>query len=67
MFTAVAQDDILFKICEGLHRDWIEAGRSAEHHLFRSGQHGFGLIRQGLSSDLWTDLFLAWAKDVRKA
>jgi acetyl esterase/lipase len=64
LFTAVAQDDILVKIIEGLHADWSAADRSSELHLFARGAHGFGMVAQGLPSDRWTDLFLAWLDDV---
>jgi acetyl esterase/lipase len=64
LFTAVAQNDILVKIVEGLHRDWSAAGRSSELHVFARGEHGFGMIPQGLPSDHWTDLFLAWMGDL---
>ena len=63
LFTAVAQDDVLWKIVEGLHREWSDADRSSELHVFARGAHGFGMVRQGLPSDRWTDLFLAWLAD----
>jgi acetyl esterase/lipase len=64
LFGAVARDDILVRIVEGLHADWSAAGRSSELHVFARGAHGFGMIRQGLPSDHWTDLFLAWMGDL---
>ena len=64
LFTAVAQDDGLSQIVEGLHRDWTAADRSSELHVFARGAHGFGMIRQGLPSDRWTDLFLSWLDDL---
>jgi dienelactone hydrolase len=64
LFTAAAQDDILKKIVEGLHADWTVANRSSELHLFARGAHGFGMVRQGLPSDNWTDLFVAWLNDL---
>lgn len=64
LFTAVAQDDILVKIVEGLHADWSAADRPSELHVFARGGHGFGMVRQGLPSDRWTDLFVAWMDDV---
>jgi acetyl esterase/lipase len=64
LFTAVAQDDILRRIVEGLYVDWSAADRPAEMHVFRRGGHGFGMARQGLPSDRWTDLFLAWLDDM---
>jgi acetyl esterase/lipase len=64
LFSAVAQNDILVKIVEGLHADWSAAGRSSELHVFARGEHGFGMVRQGLPSDHWTDLFVAWLRDL---
>ena len=63
LFTAVAQDDVLCRIVEGLHADWSGADRPSELHVFERGQHGFGLVRQKMPSDLWADLFLAWLAD----
>jgi acetyl esterase/lipase len=63
LFGAVARNDILVRIVEGLHADWSAAGRSSELHVFARGAHGFGMIRQGLPSDHWTDLFLGWLED----
>jgi acetyl esterase/lipase len=64
LFTAVAQDDVLVKIVEGLHADWSAADRPSELHVFHRGGHGFGMIEQGTPSDRWTDLFLAWLADL---
>jgi acetyl esterase/lipase len=64
IFGAVARDDILVRIVEGLHAEWSAAGRSSELHVFARGAHGFGMIRQDLPSDRWTDLFLAWLEDL---
>ena len=64
LFAAVAQDDILVRIVEGLYLDWSGAGRPTELHVFARGSHGFGMIEQGLPSDRWTDLFLAWLEDL---
>src|SRR5436305_7255730 len=64
LFTAVAQDDILVRIVEGLYTDWSAADRPSELHVFARGGHGFGMVRQGLPSDRWTDLLLAWLDDL---
>jgi hypothetical protein len=32
--------------------------------VYRRGQHGFGMARQGMPSDGWTDLLLAWLADL---
>ena len=66
LFSAVARDDILVRIVEGLHTDWSAAGRSSELHVFARGADGFGMIRQGLPSDRWTELFAAWLEDLRR-
>jgi acetyl esterase/lipase len=67
IFGAVARNDILVRIVEGLHADWSAAGRPSELHVFARGAHGFGMIRQGLPSDHWIDLFLAWLEDLQLA
>jgi acetyl esterase/lipase len=67
LFTAVAQDDILVKIVEGVHADWSAADRPSEIHAFARGAHGFGMIRQGFPSDHWTDLFGNWLGDLHLA
>jgi acetyl esterase/lipase len=64
LFGAVARNDILVRIVEGLHADWSGAGRSSELHVFARGAHGFGMIRQGLPSDRWCEIFLAWLEDL---
>jgi acetyl esterase/lipase len=67
LFTAVAQDDILLRIVEGLYADWSAADTSSEIHVFAEGQHGFGIVRQGKPVDLWTTLFLAWMRSLEPA
>jgi hypothetical protein len=52
------------RIVEGLHADWSAAGRSSELHMFARGAHRFGMIRQGLPSDRWTELLVAWLDDL---
>jgi acetyl esterase/lipase len=64
MFTALAQDDaLLYRVVEKLYADWTDAGRSAEMHIWRRGQHGFGMIRQEAPVDRWIDLFHDWLSD----
>jgi acetyl esterase/lipase len=65
MFTAVATDDaLLFKVVEQMYLDWSNAGRPAELHVYRRGGHGFGMARQGMPCDGWTDLLQAWLADL---
>lgn len=64
LFTVIAQDDrLLFRVVEGLYADWSDADRPAELHVFTRGAHGFGMVRQGLPSDRWIDLFRDWLVD----
>ena len=63
LFAAVAQDDVLYKIVEGLHLDWVDADRPSELHVFARGAHGFGMVKQGAPSDRWINLFHDWLAD----
>lgn len=64
LFTVMAQDDaLLYRLAESLYADWTDTERSAEMHIYRRGSHGFGMVRQGLPSDRWIDLFGDWLVD----
>ena len=64
LFTVVAQDDRrFFKIVEGLYADWSSADLPSELHIFSKGEHGFGMVRQGLPVDRWIDLLGDWLAD----
>jgi acetyl esterase/lipase len=61
MFLAWAQDDTLalgpvVKFYDAL----TSAGHKPEIHIFGAGGHGFGMRKQGTSSDRWTDAFYYW-------
>jgi len=60
----MAQDDFLYRLAEGLYADWIDAERSAEMHIYRRGNHGFGMVKQGFPSDRWINLFHDWLTDL---
>ena len=64
VFIAVATDDTfnLQSHSLSLYKTWMEAKHSAELHIFSKGSHGFGMKKQGLESDTWTDDFMAWLK-----
>jgi hypothetical protein len=36
------------------------AGNKPEAHIFSAGGHGFGVKKQGTSSDHWIDEFYYW-------
>jgi acetyl esterase/lipase len=68
LFTCIAQDDVLLhRVVEGLYSDWTDAGRSAELHIYRRGNHGFGMAKQGMPSDRWIDQFRDWLVDLKFA
>jgi acetyl esterase/lipase len=61
MFLVWAQDDTLalepvIKFYEAL----TSAGHKPEVHIYSAGGHGFGLKKQGTSSDHWIDAFYYW-------
>jgi acetyl esterase/lipase len=65
LFTVMAQDDVLlYRLAEGLYADWTDAERSAELHIYRRGNHGFGMVKQGSPSDRWIELFHEWLVDL---
>ncbi|TCR91046.1 dienelactone hydrolase family protein [Rhizobium sp. BK376] len=65
LFTVVAQDDIVaYRMVERLYSDWTDADRSAEMHIYRRGEHGFGMAKQGMPSDGWINLFRDWLADL---
>ncbi len=61
MFLAWAQDDpVALKPIVRFYDALISAGHKPEVHIFTSGGHGFGMRRQGTSSDHWIDAFFSW-------
>jgi acetyl esterase/lipase len=61
MFMAWAQDDnVALKPIQRFHDALIAAGQKPEVHVFSAGGHGFGLKKQGTTSDHWVDLFGYW-------
>jgi len=63
LFVALAADDPLFAHGDfGLISAWQQARKPVELHMFGQGGHGFGMARQGLTSDLWSEELLAWMR-----
>lgn len=63
VFLALAADDPLFANGDfGLVSSWKKAGRPVELHFYERGGHGFGMKKQGLSSDAWPEQFWAWMR-----
>jgi acetyl esterase/lipase len=61
MFLAWAQDDnvVLGPIVK-FYEALTSAGHKPEVHVFSAGGHGFGMKKQGTTSDRWIDLFYSW-------
>ena len=61
VFLAWAQDDpvALTRIVR-FHDALISAGHKPEVHIFSAGGHGFGMRKQGTSSDHWIEEFYYW-------
>ena len=61
MFAVVAADDGLCRasFLEVAHR-WMDAGVPTELHVYEKGGHGFGLAKQELPVDSWTDRLEDW-------
>jgi hypothetical protein len=41
------------------------AGAKPEAHIYSAGGHGFGMKKQGTTSDRWIDEFYAWMQAER--
>jgi dienelactone hydrolase len=63
LFLALANDDDLaVGASVPLYSAWRAAECPVELHVFSQGGHGFGLRKQGLASDRWSDLFEDWLR-----
>ena len=61
MFLAWAQDDaVALDPVVKFHDALRSAGHRPEVHQFSAGGHGFGMRKQGTSSDHWIDAFYFW-------
>lgn len=61
MFMAWAQDDkVAIKQTVRFYDALIAAGHKPEAHIYTAGGHGFGMKKQGTSSDHWIDDLFVW-------
>src|SRR2546426_2601712 len=61
LFLAWAQDDPVVRDLIVKFHDALEhAGQKPEVHIYSAGHHGFGLKKQGTTSDHWIDDFYNW-------
>ena len=63
MFLAWAQDDnVALAPIVKFYDALTAAGHQPEVHVFSTGGHGFGMKKQGTTSDRWIDLFYSWVE-----
>jgi len=64
LFICAASDDQLKLAPKSvlLYNKWLEAGQPAELHIYEKGGHGFGMGKQNLPVDKWSDVYLDWLK-----
>ena len=61
IFLAWAQDDTTAgTACARFYAALTAAGTTSEVHIYRAGGHGFGMAKQGTTSDHWIDEFYYW-------
>jgi len=61
VFLVWAQDDaVALAPIVKFHEALTAAGHKPEVHIFSAGGHGFGMKKQGTSSDHWIDAFSYW-------
>jgi len=62
LFLVAASDDQLGLAPDSLalYRQWLDARKPVELHLYATGGHGFGMRRQNLPSDTWIERFGDW-------
>lgn len=61
LFLAIAAHDPLFK--QGglkLVDSWLKESDALEFHLYYGGEHGFGMMPKGTTSDRWIDQYIDW-------
>ena len=60
-FCAASDDDLgLATPSSNLYSAWMEIQKQSEVHIYEKGNHGFGLRKQNLPVDTWTDRFEEW-------
>jgi len=61
LFLAWAQDDaISTNFAARFYDALIKSGQRPEAHIYSAGGHGFGMKKQGTTSDHWIDDFYNW-------
>lgn len=65
VFLAYASDDgLIADRVDTFHAALRKAGHHPELHIYSKGGHGFGMNKQGLSSDYWIDDLYHWMESL---
>jgi acetyl esterase/lipase len=65
VFLAYASDDgLIAERVDAFHGALRKAGHHPELHIYRKGGHGFGMNKQGLSSDYWIEDLYHWMESL---
>ncbi|WP_161814077.1 alpha/beta hydrolase [Steroidobacter agaridevorans] len=65
LFLAYASDDaLLAPFIQSFYKALTDAKHHPELHIYRNGGHGFGIRKQGKSSDQWIEDFYNWLESL---
>jgi acetyl esterase/lipase len=63
LFMALTNnDEVAVEPSLRLYSAWRRSGHPVELHIYAHGDHGFGMIEQGLPVDSWAHRFWAWLR-----
>lgn len=62
LFILSAADDEIAASNPDLFKQWRDAGKSTELHIYSEGGHSFGMTKQGLPVDTWIERFGDWLR-----
>lgn len=61
LFIALTNsDEIAVEPSLELYSAWRSSGHPVEMHIYANGEHGFGMVKNGLPADGWIDRFWDW-------
>jgi acetyl esterase/lipase len=65
LFMALTNnDEIAVEPSLALYSAWRRAGHPVELHIYARGEHGFGMLKNGLPADGWIDRFWDWLQRI---
>lgn len=60
LFLLFSENDFIADGNPSLYQKWKAAGKPVEMHAYPDGGHGFGIRKQGLSTDKWEERLVDW-------